>query len=241
MSSLINFLSRFSTATLHRSLSYAKHIDRETIEFFEENDDVTMYAQIEGTDYYDTAITYNPQKDRLIDDDCTCPVGYNCKHAAALARLFFQEYRQEFQQRYADSQSPQGIAKRQRGDDQAQRWLNDFKRYLQQTEPEQSVKTNNYLIYLLDQSVSLKKLTVDVQKARRNKNGSIAGESYYTQYENITRKHLTLPEQKRQLFNQIYYYAKINSDERFYQSNLDISSILLEHFKSFIQSGDVYW
>ena len=55
------------------------------------------------------------------------------------------------------------------GDDQAQRWLNDFKRYLQQTEPEQSVKTNNYLIYLLDQSVSLKKLTVDVQKARRNK------------------------------------------------------------------------
>ncbi len=48
-----------------------------------------MYAQIEGTDYYDTAITYNPQKDRLIDDDCTCPVGYNCKHAAALARLFF--------------------------------------------------------------------------------------------------------------------------------------------------------
>ena len=172
---------------------------------------------------------------------CTCPVGYNCKHAAALARLFFQEYRQEFQQRYAESQSPQGIAKRQRGDDQAQRWLNDFKRYLQQTEPEQSVKTNNYLIYLLDQSVSLKKLTVDVQKARRNKNGSIAGESYYTQYENITRKYLTLPEQKRQLFNQIYYYAKINSDERFYQSNLDISSILLEHFKSFIQSGDVYW
>ena len=241
MSLLINFLSRFSTATLQRSLSYAKHIDRETIEFFEENDDVTMYAQIEGTDYYDTAITYNLKKDRLIDDDCTCPVGYNCKHAAALARLFFQEYRQEFQQRYAESQSPQGIAKRRWGDDQAQRWLNDFKRYLQQTEPEQSVKTNNYLIYLLDQSISLKKLTVDVQKARRNKNGSIAGESYYTQYENITRKHLTLPEQKRQLFNQIYYYAKINSDERFYQSNLDISSILLEHFKSFIQSGDVYW
>ncbi len=57
-----------------------------------------------------------------------------------------------------------------------------------QTEPEQSVKTNNYLIYLLDQSVSLKKLTVDVQKARRNKNGSIAGESYYTQYENIHQK-----------------------------------------------------
>ena len=90
MSSLINFLSRFSTATIQRSLSYAKHIDRETIEFFEEKDGVTMYAQIEGTDYYDTAITYNPQKDRLIDDDCTCPVGYNCKHAAALARLFFQ-------------------------------------------------------------------------------------------------------------------------------------------------------
>ena len=50
MSSLINFLSRFSTATLQRSLSYAKHIDRETIEFFEEKDGVTMYAQIEGTD-----------------------------------------------------------------------------------------------------------------------------------------------------------------------------------------------
>ena len=94
MSSLINFLSCFSTATLQRSQSYAKHIDRKTIEFFEENDDVTMYAQIEGTDYYDTAITYNLKKDRLIDDDCTCPVEYNCKHAAALAKLFYQEYRE---------------------------------------------------------------------------------------------------------------------------------------------------
>lgn len=241
MSSLINFLSRFSTATIQRSLSYAKHIDRETIEFFEESGDVTMYAQIEGTDYYDTAITYNPKKDRLIDDDCTCPVRYNCKHAAALARLFFQEYRQEFQQRSAESQSPRSIANRQQGYDQAQRWLHDFKRQLEQTDPEQPSQTNTYLIYLLNQSISSKKLTLVVQKARRNKNGSIAGESDYTQYENITRKHLTLPEQKRQLFNQVYYYAKINSDERFYQSNLDISGILLEHFKSFIQSGDVYW
>jgi hypothetical protein len=71
--------------------------------------------------------------------------------------------------------NPRRESQNANGDDQAQRWLNDFKRYLQQTEPEQSVKTNNYLIYLLDQSVSLKKLTVDVQKARRNKNGSIAG------------------------------------------------------------------
>lgn len=241
MSSLTNFLSRFSTATIQRSLSYAKHIDRETIEFFEEKDGVTMYAQIEGTDYYDTAITYNLKKDRLVDDDCNCPVGYNCKHAAALARLFFQEYRQEFQQRYAESQSPWAIANRQQGYDQAQRWLHEFKRYLQQIEPEQPAQTNTCLIYLLNQSVSSKKLTLVVQKARRNKNGSIAGESDYTQYENITRKHLTLPEQKRKLFNQVYYYAKINSEERFYQSNLDISGISLEHFKSFIQSGDVYW
>ena len=241
MSSLINFLSRFSTATIQRSLSYAKHIDRETIEFFEESGDVTMYAQIEGTDYYDTAITYNLKKDRLIDDDCTCPVRYNCKHAAALARLFLHEYRQEFQQRSAESQSPRSIANRQQGYDQAQRWLHDFKRQLEQTDPEQPSQTNTCLIYLLNQSISSKKLTLVVQKARRNKNGSIAGESDYTQYENITRKHLTLPEQKRQLFNQVYYYAKINSDERFYQSNLDISGILLEHFKNFIQSGDVYW
>ena len=62
--------------------------------------------------------------------------------------------------------NPAGNRKTPTGDDQAQRWLNDFKRYLQQTEPEQSVKTNNYLIYLLDQSVSLKKLTVDVQKSQ---------------------------------------------------------------------------
>ena len=191
MSSLINFLSRFSTATIQRSLSYAKHIDRETIEFFEESGDVTMYAQIEGTDYYDTAITYNPKKDRLIDDDCTCPVRYNSKHAAALARLFFQEYRQEFQQRSAESQSTRSIANRQQEYDQAQRWLHDFKRQLGQTDPEQPSQTKTYLIYLLNQSISSKKLTLVVQKARRNKNGSIAGESDYTQYENITRKHLT--------------------------------------------------
>ena len=75
--------------------------------------------------------------------------------------------------------NPRRESQNANGDDQAQRWLNDFKRYLQQTEPEQSVKTNNYLIYLLDQSVSLKKLTVDVQKARRNKTAQLRGKLLY--------------------------------------------------------------
>lgn len=50
-----------------------------------------------------------------------------------------------------------------------------------------------------------------------------------------------MPDGKRQLFNQIYYYAKLNQNEFSYGNSLDISGIVLEHFKSFIQSGDVYW
>lgn len=241
MSSLINFLSRFSTATLQRSQSYAKHIDRKTIEFFEENDDVTMYAQIEGTDYYDTAITYNLKKDRLIDDDCTCPVGYNCKHAAALAKLFYQEYREGYLKSYVDSQSSSHTQKDRVAINQAQRWLSEFKQYLQHTQLEQQKTTSNYLLYYLDQPLGLFGLKLEVRKGRRNKSGTITGVSSYTEYGNILKKRLSLPDGKRQLFNQIYYYAKLNQNEFSYGNSLDISGIVLEHFKSFIQSGDVYW
>ena len=103
MPSLMQFLSRFSAAAIQRSLNYMDKIDLETIEFFKEGVSISMYAQIEGTDYYDTVITYNSQQDRLTDSDCSCPVGYDCKHGAALARLFYQDYREKYQKRPAQA------------------------------------------------------------------------------------------------------------------------------------------
>ncbi|WP_374570616.1 SNF2-related protein [Acinetobacter sp.] len=240
MPSLMQFLSRFSAAAIQRSLNYMDKIDLETIEFFKEGVCISMYAQIEGTDYYDTVITYNSKQDRLEESDCSCPVSYDCKHGAALARLFYRDYREQYQKRPAQAHASSAAAS-QLPHFQAQRWLNDFKRHLEQAEPQQPVKTSNYLIYLLDQPLGSNKAVLGVYKARLNKCGDIADASSYSSYDNIVQKRLTLPEAKRQLFNQIYFYGQLNSRGSYYQSGLNISGILQEHFKAVIQSGDVYW
>lgn len=53
-------------------------------------------------------------------------------------------------------------------------------------------------------------MVLDVYKARLNKRGDIADASRYSSYDNIVQRRLTLPEAKRQLFNQIYFYGQLN-------------------------------
>ena len=59
---LTQFLSRFSTITVQRSASYVKDIDLHRLNFRFENNKLSIKAQIEGTDLYETYITIHTLK-----------------------------------------------------------------------------------------------------------------------------------------------------------------------------------
>ena len=238
--SLMEFLSRFSTVTIQRSANYIQQIDPNSLDLFDDGKNKVLYAQIEGSDYYDTTITYSVKNDRLIDTDCSCPVGDHCKHAAALARFFYQNYRHQFQNVKAavTAQTAQNIPH-----SQATHWLNDFKNYLQRTESPPSHNSNsNLLIYILNLS-SRNTLTAEVRKTRLNLSGSFAKSALYTSYDNILHQRLSLDKIQRDLFQQLYVYSQLNAIQHYSygQDKLDISTINLEHLKKLVQSGTAYW
>lgn len=241
MSSLNKFLSRFSSITIQRSASYVQHIDLETLDIMTEGPTTVAYAQIEGTDYYDTTIEYHSTLNRLTETDCSCPVGFNCKHAAALARFFYAEYLDP-----AQLQATQGAALRPQLHNQqpnfreAEQWLNQFKQHLSQASI-RAVNPHKQLIYILNQKNNKLDIETAVHKVRRNKAGEIRDTAIYTSYDNILNQRLKLSESERTLFSQIYFYAKLNQVDHFYIPHLDLVNIPLNIFKSFIETGLVHW
>ena len=87
--SLNQFLSIFDQATIQRSYDYVQQIDSNTITLADSHSRVIMSAKIAGSHYYTTTIIYDIQRDKLVSTQCSCPVGFNCKHGAALAQLFY--------------------------------------------------------------------------------------------------------------------------------------------------------
>lgn len=123
ITTLANLLHKFNSQTISRSLEYVSRIDLESLERTETAQTTQLQAHIKGTKKYHTQIAYHKASQRIIQSDCTCPVGSFCKHGAALARLFRdqedekndpmkkflvqnQEFMQELMQKIAQFNNP---------------------------------------------------------------------------------------------------------------------------------------
>lgn len=243
MSSLNKFLSRFNQATIQRSVNYVQNIDLETLDIMTEGNTTIAYAQVEGTDYYDTTIHYHSLLDRLTETDCSCPVGNNCKHAAALARFFYTEHLHRTPLNSGQNSSPKEKQENNQLLREAQNWLTNFKKYLGEAQPSLNTAAaqQNHLIYILNQKMHSHKIELEVQKVRRNKKGEIRDANQYTSYDNILNQRLKLSESARAIFVQIYFYAKLNESLDHFNGHLDFSGMSLPQFKNIIDSGLVYW
>lgn len=244
MTTLTRFLSDFNSGAIQRSSSYVSRIDRRSLDIFKQGkDNVYLFAVVKGTYSYDTNIIYDLTDDRIIDTSCSCPVAYDCKHAVALARLFYNEYRDSYLREY-NNKLLSGMQKNAiLNYQEVENWLSEFKKYLEKTTQKPIVSTNNHIIYYLDQIENMSKLTVEVIKGRLNKNGTLGSISKYTDYPNIISQRLALSEEQRVLFSMLYQHSQMlfNINSYFYQSYLNITGLSFESFKTFIQSGDVYW
>ncbi|AOA56920.1 DEAD/DEAH box helicase [Acinetobacter larvae] len=242
MRNLNNFLSCFNKATIQRSASYVEQIDLSTLDIMTENDITFVYAQIEGTDYYDTTIFYHSVLDRLVDTDCSCPVGIHCKHAAALARLFYEYYLNQKQSSSSLLSSP-SHAEVDLQYMQAESWLNQFKYKIQDlvADNTQHNITDSKLIYIFNRKKHSTQIDVSLQKVRRNKQGEIRETTRYDVYENIINGRLKVSEAEKDLFLELYFYNNLNSKNRYFSTELDISGILQPQLQHFIQNAEAYW
>ena len=212
--SLNQFLSIFDQATIQRSYDYVQQIDTKTITLADSHSRVIMSAKIAGSHYYTTTIIYDIQRDSLVNTRCSCPVGLNCKHGAALAQLFYEDYLDDFLDNLLNnviqiSQSKKApLPTQSPTNKQALNWLNELKRTLAtaQTPPKEKAKQ---FIYVLKQG---SKLLLDVLKVTRDKAEEITASKSYTQFDNIISHKIAIPKHERLLFSQIYSYAQTNKN-----------------------------
>ncbi|WP_151751803.1 DEAD/DEAH box helicase [Acinetobacter bereziniae] len=241
MATLNQFLSRFSPATIQRSLSYVKKIDLKSLEIYPDRDNLVIEAQVQGTDYYETAVIYNPLKNQIVDTDCSCPVAYDCKHAAALARYFYdQEMSNALSRQNLNHSEQTSATANQTAHGTAKAWLNQFKQQLAQIQPA-TKKIPHQLIYIFQAKNNSAQLQLCVYKARHNKDGKIRDTALYTSYDNVLNERLKVSPEEKKIFSHLYFFAKLNfNNAHFYPSSWDISGIYQEHLKTAILSGDCY-
>ena len=94
INTLANLLHKFNSQTISRSLEYVSRIDLESLERTETAQTTQLQADIKGTKKYHTRIAFHKASQRIIQSDCSCPVGSFCKHGVALARLLQAQEKQ---------------------------------------------------------------------------------------------------------------------------------------------------
>ncbi len=249
MTTLTQFLTHFSTATIQRSLSYVKKIDLQTLDVHLENNRLDIEAQIIGNDLYETFIRIDLVRNKIIENECSCPVGFNCKHAAALARYYYDhQHEQPFKKLNGQSvntsqQSQQNLSSiKNTRHHAAKAWLDQFRQQLA-VEKSKQVASQHQLIYIFQPKKNSNKLQLSVHKVRRTKDGNISKTEHYTSYDNVPNGRLKVSNEDKNIFNHLYFFAKLNFNNTSiynYPSMWDISGIYQEQLKMVIQKGVCY-
>ena len=79
---------KFTAETLRRGRAYARDGSVRSVEL--SNDGGQLTAKVQGSSRQPYAVTVTISAKGRIDASCSCPIGYSCKHAAAVARVSSQ-------------------------------------------------------------------------------------------------------------------------------------------------------
>ena len=244
--SLNRFLqSLFDYTAIQRSRNYLTQIDQGSIDLSYTSDTATLSAVVEGGDYYHTKITYSTKSKQLIKSECSCPVGKNCKHGAALAQLFYGNFLEDFSNNVVPSIKPNNPASSTASSNiaatQALSWLNNLSTHLNAT-PNTKKEIASPFIYELQQE---QQLSLTLYKVRRNKANEIREQKTYTNFDNIVLHRIAMPHAERHAFLPIYshHYSqkKDTNYHSYYEPNLNISHLPLTDLQNLISHAECYW
>ncbi|HNG46263.1 MAG TPA: DEAD/DEAH box helicase [Agitococcus sp.] len=244
--SLNRFLqSLFDYTAIQRSRNYLTQIDQGSIDLSYTSDTATLSAVVEGGDYYHTKITYSTKSKQLIKSECSCPVGRNCKHGAALAQLFYNNFLEDFSNNVVPSIKTNNPASSPASSNiaatQALSWLNNLSTHLNAT-PNTKKEIASPFIYELQQE---QQLSLTLYKVRRNKANEIREQKTYTNFDNIVLHRIAMPHAERHAFLPIYshHYSqkKDTNYHSYYEPNLNISHLPLTDLQNLISHAECYW
>ncbi|HMY27837.1 MAG TPA: DEAD/DEAH box helicase [Agitococcus sp.] len=244
--SLNRFLqSLFDYTAIQRSRNYLTQIDQGSIDLSYTSDTATLSAVVEGGDYYHTKITYSTKSKQLIKSECSCPVGRNCKHGAALAQLFYNNFLENFSHNVTPFVKPNNPASSTASSNiaatQALSWLNNLSTHLNAT-PNTKKEIASPFIYELQQE---QQLSLTLYKVRRNKANEIREQKTYTNFDNIVLHRIAMPHAERHAFLPIYshHYSqkKDTNYHSYYEPNLNISHLPLTDLQNLISHAECYW
>lgn len=237
--------SLFDYTTIKRSRNYLTQIDQDSVDITYTSDTATLFAVVEGGDYYHTKITCNTKFNQLIKSECSCPVGKNCKHGAALAQLFYDNFLEDFSNNVVPSIKTNNPASSPASSNinatQALSWLNNLSTHLNAT-PNTKKEIASPFIYELQQE---QQLSLTLYKIRRNKANEIREQKTYTNFDNIVLHRIAMPHAERHAFLPIYshHYSqkKDTNYHSYYEPNLNISHLPLTDLQNLISHAECYW
>ena len=237
--------SLFDYTTIKRSQNYLTQIDQDSLDLTYTNDTATLFAVVEGGDYYHTKITYNTKSKQLIKSECSCPVGRNCKHGAALAQLFYNDFLADFSDNVVPLVKPNNpttnTATSNIAATQALSWLNNLSTNLNAA-PSTKKEVPSPFIYELQQE---QQLSLTIYKVRRNKTNEIREQKTYTNFDNIVLYRIAMPHAERHAFLPIYSHhhgqKKDANYHTYYEPNLNINHLPLIDLQNLISHAECYW
>jgi len=156
----------FDEKTINRGYDY--YTSQKVMKFdiyINKDKDVEIFSKVLGTELYEQHLAIYTMNNKIhIDGDCSCPVGYNCKHIVAV--LFQALYKEEHQVQVENNESEivQEI-------DKSQLWLDEFIELNSQNEERVIEDRDEELIFKLFEE---KKDDLEFYKSKRLKNGTMS-------------------------------------------------------------------
>ncbi len=166
-----NIQENFDQQTINRGLAY--YTDKKVLEITIYNktantlfaSEIIIFSRVRGSTIYEQKIVLPNGDGSEIEGECSCPVGYNCKHVAAVLFKVMKE-----------QQSTPNVAREQKMlNREAQTWLNKFIETTKEAnihlkeEPQ-----DEFLLYRLFEYRNYDNSDLEFYRAKRLKRGGIS-------------------------------------------------------------------
>ena len=237
MQSINQVLKDFDHKTIARSKEYVNQIRPADLTYTKHtNGAMNVIAIIRGQYEYETELQYDHQG-TLDEAYCSCPVGYFCKHGAALAQVV---YRQQLE--------TQGTERKdlfiknsthQQLQNEANIWLESLAKDIQ---PEKKQLEGFIFVYVINYPPNrqTKQFGIELYKVRRIKSGEIRDAKLYTDYDNVIRQLIKTSPRERELVARLQsYYQSVS----FYHFNKPIllQGLSQSLLRDVIETECCYW
>lgn len=165
-----HFNQYFTTKAFIRGQQYCndERVEDLQIDYTETPEAVTISADVKGSQFYEVDIfVIKDGKNIDIEGDCSCPVGYNCKHVVAALMEAIENVK-----------ANQTVAVIDPEEEKTERWLKSLENVFTQAALKSDIDATYELYFILDEQQFSKKLTCDIEPVllRRLKSGKLGSQ-----------------------------------------------------------------